>query len=244
MSDEEMRQISEKEYTELIQEKERLKIENEKLGIEKEKAELEIQKVELNFQKLKIDYDKLLTEKKKLENELHDTLINNKNEIDKFKSELISHKNLNEKMLTEKINLINEYKALQKENEKLKTENSSNTLIKKNNNKIGNINNNNYNSINNHSNDAEIIRLKNEIQNYKLQNLQKDEIIKNLKEEKEENEKDKGEDLEFYKKSYEEQKFRVNEEHKLISESLYKLAVHFMSLKDDLQKKINNNNNK
>ena len=244
MSDEEMKQISEKEYNDLIQEREKLKIENEKLGIEKEKAELEIQKVELNFQKLKIDYDKLLTEKKKLENELHDTLVNNKNEIDKFKSELISHKNLNEKMLTEKINLINEYKALQKENEKLKTENSSNTLIKKNNNKIGNINNNNYNSINNHSNDAEIIRLKNEIQNYKLQNLQKDEIIKNLKEEKEENEKDKGEDLEFYKKSYEEQKFRVNEEHKLISESLYKLAVHFMSLKDDLQKKINNNNNK
>ena len=244
MSDEEMRQISEKEYNELIQERERLKIENEKLGIEKEKAELEIQKVELNFQKLKIDYDKLLTEKNKLENELHDTLINNKNEIDKFKSELISHKNLNEKMLTEKINLINEYKILQKENEKLKTENSSNSIAKKSNNKVGNTNNNNYNAINNHSNDAEIIRLKNEIQNLKLQNLQKDEIIKNLKEEKEENEKDKGEDLEFYKKSYEEQKFRVNEEHKLISESLYKLAVHFMSLKDDIQKKINNNNNK
>ena len=243
MSDEEMRQISEKEYNELIQERERLKIENEKLGIEKEKAELEIQKVELNFQKLKIDYDKLLTEKNKLENELHDTLINNKNEIDKFKSELISHKNLNEKMLTEKINLINEYKALQKENEKLKTENSNNILPKKVNNKSSNVVNN-YNSNNNHSNDAEIIRLKNEIQNLKLQNLQKEEIIKNLKEEKEENEKDKGEDLEFYKKSYEEQKFRVNEEHKLISESLYKLAVHFMSLKDDLQKKINNNNNK
>jgi translation initiation factor 2 beta subunit (eIF-2beta)/eIF-5 len=143
-------------------------------------------------------------------------------------------------MLTEKINLINEYKTLQKENEKLKTENS-NTLPKKVNAKNSNIVNN-YNS-NNHSNDAEIIRLKNEIQNLKLQNLQKEEIIKNLKEEKEENEKDKGEDLEFYKKSYEEQKFRVNEEHKLISESLYKLAVHFMSLKDDLQKKINNNNN-
>ena len=243
MSEEEMRQISEKEYNELIQEKERLKIENEKLGIEKEKAELEIQKVELNFQKLKIDYDKLKSEKNKIENELHDTLINNKNEIDKFKSELISHKNLNEKMLTEKINLINEYKTLQKENEKLKTENSNNILPKKVNNKSSNVVNN-YNSTNNHSNDAEIIRLKNEIQNYKLQNLQKDEIIKNLKEEKEENEKDKGEDLEFYKKSYEEQKFRVNEEHKLISESLYKLAVHFMSLKDDLQKKINNNNNK
>ena len=145
-------------------------------------------------------------------------------------------------MLTEKTNLINEYKALQKEIDKLKTENSNNTLSKKGN--IKSTTNNNYNSINSHSNDAEIIRLKNEIQNLKLQNLQKEEMIKNLKEEKEENEKDKGEDLEFYKKSYEEQKFRVNEEHKLISESLYKLAVHFMSLKDDLQKKINNNNNK
>jgi hypothetical protein len=242
MSEEEMRQISEKEYNELIQEKEKLKIENEKLGIEKEKAELEIQKVELNFQKLKIDYDKLKSEKNKIEKELQETLINNKNEIDKFKSELISHKNLNEKMLTEKTNLINEYKALQKEIDKLKTENSNNTLSKKGN--IKSTTNNNYNSINSHSNDAEIIRLKNEIQNLKLQNLQKDEMIKNLKDEKEENEKDKGEDLEFYKKSYEEQKFRVNEEHKLISESLYKLAVHFMSLKDDLQKKINNNNNK
>jgi hypothetical protein len=73
-----------------------------------------------------------------------------------------------------------------------------------------------------------------------LQLINKDEIIKNLKENQED---EKGEDLDFYKKSYEEQKFRVNEEHKLISESLYKLAVHFMSLKDDLQKKINNNNN-
>ena len=47
-------------------------------------------------------------------------------------------------------------------------------------------------------------------------------------------------DLDFYKKLYEEQKLRVNKEHELISESLYKLAVHFMSLKDDLQKKIKN----
>ena len=40
----------------------------------------------------------------------------------------------------------------------------------------------------------------------------------------------------------EEQKIRVNEEHKLISESLYKLAIHFMTLKDDLQKRINSTN--
>ena len=59
------------------------------------------------------------------------------------------------------------------------------------------------------------------------------DIIKSKEKEKEE------EELNFYKKSYEEQKIRVNEEHKLISESLYKLAVHFMTLKDDLQNKIN-----
>ena len=94
---------------------------------------------------------------------------------------------------------------------------------------------------NNPNNEAEILQLKNEIQNLKLQMMQKDEAIKSLKNEKEE--KENNEDLDFYKKSYEEQKLRVNEEHKLISESLYKLAVHFMSLKDDLQKKINNNTN-
>ena len=68
-----------------------------------------------------------------------------------------------------------------------------------------------------------------ELNKYKKNN----DIIKSKEKEKEE------EELNFYKKSYEEQKIRVNEEHKLISESLYKLAVHFMTLKDDLQNKIN-----
>lgn len=49
------------------------------------------------------------------------------------------------------------------------------------------------------------------------------------------------EDLEFYKTSYEEQKYRVNKEHELISSSLYDLALQFMSLKNELQRKINNN---
>ncbi len=51
------------------------------------------------------------------------------------------------------------------------------------------------------------------------------------------------EDLEFYKTSYEEQKFRVNKEHELISSSLYDLALQFMSLKNELQRKINHNGN-
>lgn len=77
---------------------------------------------------------------------------------------------------------------------------------------------------------------------------EKDKYIKQLeelvfeyeknKEEKNDDNKKEEEEKEFYKKSYEEQKLKVNEEHKLISESLYKLAVHFMTLKDDLQKKI------
>ena len=66
----------------------------------------------------------------------------------------------------------------------------------------------------------------------------KDKEIKKLKDKNIIYEKEK-EDINFYKKSYEEQKLRVNEEHKLISDSLYKLAIHFISLKDDLQNRIN-----
>ena len=72
----------------------------------------------------------------------------------------------------------------------------------------------------------------NELNKYKESDIQK------IKEKNSLHEKDE-EELNFYKKSYEEQKMRVNEEHKLISESLYKLAVHFMTLKDDLQNRIN-----
>ena len=52
----------------------------------------------------------------------------------------------------------------------------------------------------------------------------------------------RSEDLEFYKRSYEEQKNRVNREHELISTSLYELALQFMSLKNELQKNMNSSN--
>ena len=80
----------------------------------------------------------------------------------------------------------------------------------------------------------------NELNKYKEDfDKYKENDKKKLKEKTALNEKEKEEELNFYKKSYEEQKIRVNEEHKLISESLYKLAVHFMTLKDDLQNRIN-----
>lgn len=53
----------------------------------------------------------------------------------------------------------------------------------------------------------------------------------------------RNEDLEFFRKSYEEQKSRVNKEHELISSSLYELALQFMGLKNELQKKITMNRN-
>ena len=68
---------------------------------------------------------------------------------------------------------------------------------------------------------------------------EKEKMINELIEKNKENEKEKLEENNYYKKSYEEQKIRVNEEHKLISESLYKLAIHFMTLKEDLQNRIN-----
>ena len=48
----------------------------------------------------------------------------------------------------------------------------------------------------------------------------------------------KLEDFEFYRRSYEEQRNRVNREHELISSSLYELASQFMFLKKEMQKKI------
>ena len=93
---------------------------------------------------------------------------------------------------------------------------------------------------------SEVLGLKNEIQNLKLSNIQKDEEIRKLTALSKDRQLSDDEintklaDLDFYKKSYEEQKARVNREHELISDSLYKLAVHFMGLKDDLQKKMKN----
>jgi hypothetical protein len=44
-------------------------------------------------------------------------------------------------------------------------------------------------------------------------------------------------EMEFFKKSYEEQKLRIHEEHELISTSLYELALQFMGLKNELSTK-------
>ena len=213
----------------LKEENEQLHKTMERIILEKQKLEIEVEKSDLNMQKLKLENDKIKEEQKKEEKNFNDIILKDKNIIEKLKNDLNSQIIINEKINEEK-------KIIEKEFEKYKIE-TNNNIINQNRGTNNNINNNINDKKNNNENE-----LKNEIQKLKNNLAKKDEQIKELEEINLEYEKDKGEDINFYKKSYEEQKIRVNEEHKLISESLYKLAIHFMTLKDDLQKRINSAN--
>ena len=190
----------------------------EKINNEKENVEIKLKSSEDNLQNLIIENEKMKKNEKIKEKVYNENILNNKNIIDKLKEDLNNQIKINEKMKDEK-----EIMQLEIEKYKIEINNKENNNIK--NNQI------NYDD-----------ELKNEIQKLKNNLEEKDKKIKKLEEINAEKDKDKGEDINFYKKSYEEQKIRVNEEHKLISESLYKLAIHFMTLKDDLQKRINSSN--
>ena len=210
----------------LRNENEQLRKSVEKISLEKQKLEIQVEKSDLNIQKLKLENDKIKEEQKIQEKNSNEIISKDKNIIEKLKKDLNNQIKANEKQNEEK-------KLLQKEVEKYKLEAKMNLM-----NQNGGINIvNNINENNNNENE-----LKSEIQKLKNNLSQKEKQIKELEDLNLEYEKDKGEDINFYKKSYEEQKLRVNEEHKLISESLYKLAIHFMTLKDDLQKRINSTN--
>ena len=210
----------------LRNENEKLKKTIEKINLEKQKLEIQVEKSDLNIQKMKLENDKIKEEQKTQEKNSNEIISKDKNIIEKLKKDINNQMKINEKINEEK-------KMLQKEVEKYKLESKMNLM-----NQNGGINIiNNVNENNNNENE-----LKSEIQKLKNNLSQKEKQIKELEDINLEYEKDKGEDINFYKKSYEEQKIRVNEEHKLISESLYKLAIHFMTLKDDLQKRINSTN--
>ena len=210
----------------LKNENEQLRKSIEKISLEKQKLEIQVEKSDLNIQKLKLENDKIKEEQKIQEKNNNEIISKDRNIIEKLKKDVNNQIKINEKINEEK-------KMLQKEVEKYKLEAKMNLM-----NQNGGINIvNNINENNNNENE-----LKNEIQKLKNNLSQKEKQIKELEDLNLEYEKDKGEDINFYKKSYEEQKIRVNEEHKLISESLYKLAIHFMTLKDDLQKRINSTN--
>ena len=227
----------------ILFEKENLKNKITSINQEKEKLALDLQKCELDNKKLLLTIDRVKNESKRYSEDnkcLNEKLIeinkSKKKDLDKLKKEINDKIKIIEKMLQEKKEMIKNYENLQKEliqiknysNDNKKNKGSNNNIIKEKEIIISN---------------TENLGLKNEIQNLNLLLLQKDEEIRKLKEERQLTDDEvnlKLADLDFYKKLYEEQKLRVNKEHELISDSLYKLAIHFMSLKDDLQKKIKN----
>jgi hypothetical protein len=211
-----------------------LKNENEQLHntikqINNEKQILEMQKDKFNMDlhQLQKENEHIKEEQKIKEQNYNQVILNNKNMIEKYQNDLDYQIQINEKINEEK-------EIMQLEIEKYKIELNNNIINQ--NKAINNIIEENKKKEGNEN------ELKNEIEKLKNNLVQKDEKIKELEDMNMEKEKEKGDDIHFYKKSYEEQKLRVNEEHKLISESLYKLAIHFMTLKDDLQKRINSAN--
>ena len=256
----------------IIGENQFLKEKNQNLSLQKQHLDIKLEKADVDKQKLTLTIDRLTNTINNLENEnkcldmkLKDLNTSKKNEIDLLKNEIKSKTKLIETMLAEKKNAVNDFHKLQKEfdiikqnqsatNEEQQVHVKKNTFLYKNPSLEQNVVSN-----------SEVLRLQNDIQNLKLQSLQKDEEIRKLKESIDEfnnsntmptNNGNKSNDhvggmsddeintkladLDFYKKSYEEQKARVNKEHELISDSLYKLAVHFMSLKDNLNRKNKN----
>ena len=214
--------------------------EKEKLEIQMQKNDLDKQKISLENDRIKNDLKRFEEDNKALNEKIKDITNSKQNEIEKIKLELKDKVDFIEKILEEKKEYIKQYEKLQNEIEK---------------NNIENNNNNNFDNENKTIppsrseliiSNSEVLGLKNEIQNLKLSNIQKDEEIRKLtllskdRQLTDDEINTKLADLDFYKKSYEEQKARVNREHELISDSLYKLAVHFMGLKDDLQKKMKN----
>ena len=211
-----------------------LKNENEQLHntikqINNEKQILEMQKDKFNMDlhQLQKENEHIKEEQKIKEQNYNQVILNNKNMIEKYQNDLDYQIQINEKINEEKEIMqleIEKYK-IELNNNIINQNKATNNIIEENKKKEGNEN-----------------ELKNEIEKLKNNLVQKDEKIKELEDMNTEKEKEKSDDIHFYKKSYEEQKLRVNEEHKLISESLYKLAIHFMTLKDDLQKRINSAN--
>jgi hypothetical protein len=197
--------------------------------INNEKQILEMQKDKFNMDlhQLQKENEHIKEEQKIKEQNYNQVILNNKNMIEKYQNDLDYQIQINEKINEEK-------EIMQLEIEKYKIELNNNIINQ--NKAINNIIEENKKKEGNEN------ELKNEIEKLKNNLVQKDEKIKELEDMNIEKEKEKGDDIHFYKKSYEEQKLRVNEEHKLISESLYKLAIHFMTLKDDLQKRINSAN--
>jgi hypothetical protein len=100
----------------------------------------------------------------------------------------------------------------------------------------------------NSTSNSELIELRGEVARLKIQITNKEDTIKSLKERVKNLEKLESivkskdskahSDLQHYKKSYEEQKLRMNQEHEVLSNNLCDLAMQFMFFKNQLLKNI------
>ena len=222
-----------------------LELKVKKLQDEKDALKLQIQKDNMDKQKINLAIDRLKNEKKQFEEDnkalnikIKDINIIKEKEKEQILIDLKEKNDIIEKVLDEKKEVLNNYSELQKEFELYKEKNPEN---KHNNNvNVEDKKDDNEGSVSN----AIVLQLRNEIANLQMENLQINEKNRELQKKVDARQLTDEEiniklaDLDFYKKTYEEQKTRVNREHELISESLYKLAVHFMGIKDDLQKKM------
>jgi hypothetical protein len=243
--------------SELKTDKENLKIEIkqlqseiDKLIIEKEKLEIGKQKFDLDLQRHLLQQEKLETDKNKLVdtiNELRDKVELKEGEKDNLLNEIESLK-LSIKMKTRQFDkLVEENKHLLNELENVPKGMNFNKYSSSNdedegneiyfngeqkeadNKKTGSVNFNIMNKMRfeiNSKND-QIKQL-----NEKVRNLEKIEEIFKGKDQKIES------DYKFYKKSYEEQKEIVNQEHEVLSNKLCDLAMQFVNFKNELLKNV------
>ncbi len=224
-----------KERSELEDKNEMLNEEKEQILIDKQRLELKISRLELERQKLEIDYEK----RKLIDNSqpYQEIINNNKIEIEGLYEKITKLKQENKSLNDNVSRLQKEIQLkvvlLKKAQEKDKDSISPNR--KKENRDVSAT-----------DKDKEVETLKNELSKVKSNfALLEKNSLKLDEKNKELLNKLKTmcpkEDYESYKRKYEELNNNVQSEHELVSNNLYDLSVLFLGLKQEFQKRIENN---
>ena len=211
-----------------IEEKENIEILNERLHIQISKLELDKQKVDLEMEKIKLfdnsnNLQEIISDKKTEINELYEKITKQKQE-NKALNDLVSklEKEAQLKVLLNKKATTNNEISPRKDKKDLE-------IIQ--------------------GKEKEIDSLKKEVLSLKGNNLEIEKAIKKLEDKNKElitkmKTMCSKEDLENYKKKYEELNSNVQKEHEVVSNNLYDLSVLFMGLKSEFQKRVESNKKK
>ena len=220
--------ILENKLEKAIEEKENIEILNERLHIQISKLELDKQKVDLEMEKIKLfdnsnNLQEIISDKKTEINELYEKITKQKQE-NKALNDLVSklEKEAQLKVLLNKKATTNNEISPRKDKKDLE-------IIQ--------------------GKEKEIDSLKKEVLSLKGNNLEIEKAIKKLEDKNKElitkmKTMCSKEDLENYKKKYEELNSNVQKEHEVVSNNLYDLSVLFMGLKSEFQKRVESNKKK